>query len=150
MQRTSRRLVRSTFSKSEIGRARDRACSPAEALESRMFLSGDVLASVVNGSVILRGDAEANAIVMDAAGLNADQVRVTGAGGVHARHQQEAAAQQQDQWKQLMAGARHRQDDRRDQADTDQPRDQHRPLAVAQIGQLPGDEEVGQRERGCA
>jgi hypothetical protein len=52
-----------------------------ETLESRTFLSGTVLASVVDGALMLRGDAEANEIVMDGAGLSAGQVRVTGAAG---------------------------------------------------------------------
>jgi hypothetical protein len=54
---------------------------PPEALESRVFLSGSVLASVVNGDVHIRGDAEANAIFMDQSGLASGQVRVTGTDG---------------------------------------------------------------------
>ncbi len=55
--------------------------SGLEPLESRRLLSGNVTASVANGSLTLSGDGESNAIVLDQAGLNADQVRVTGTGG---------------------------------------------------------------------
>lgn len=81
MKRACRRLARSLFSKHDTGRATAPACLPAEALESRVFLSGTLLASVVNGSVNIRGDAEANAIVVDQAGLGAGQVRVAGTSG---------------------------------------------------------------------
>src|SRR5688500_15224776 len=57
------------------------ACASIETLESRVFLSGNVLASVAGGNLRIRGDAEANAIVVDQVGLNAGQVRISGASG---------------------------------------------------------------------
>jgi hypothetical protein len=57
------------------------ASSHTETLESRLFLSGDVLATAAHGNLAIKGDPAANAIVVDQVGLSADEVRVTGAGG---------------------------------------------------------------------
>ena len=51
-----------------------------ESLESRLLFSGAVSAIVKDGALIVRGDSAANVIVLDQAGLTADQVRVTGTG----------------------------------------------------------------------
>lgn len=48
----------------------------AERLESRRLLSGNVTASVVDGSLLIWGDNVANDIVVDAMGLAAGQVRI--------------------------------------------------------------------------
>lgn len=63
------------------------ACSPLERLESRLLLSGAVLASVVRGNLNIQGDTAANAIVLDQIGLNPDQVRISGAGGTSINNQ---------------------------------------------------------------
>src|SRR6476469_9594866 len=46
-------------------------------LESRVMLSGNVAVSVVSGSLVVRGDASANSIILTNAGKN--KVRVAGA-----------------------------------------------------------------------
>lgn len=81
MKRARLRLTRNKASQQDTGRNSAPACLPPEALESRVFLSGNVLASVVNGNVHIRGDADANAIVMDQSGLAEGQIRVTGTDG---------------------------------------------------------------------
>lgn len=81
IKRALQHLVRSVRSTRNTKRGAALARASFEALESRVFLSGTVLASVANGNLIIRGDAEANAIILDRAGLNADQVRVAGASG---------------------------------------------------------------------
>src|SRR5688500_600564 len=78
MKRTPQHLVRTHVSKHNPGKAPARPIY--EALESRVFLSGTVLATVVNGNLHIRGDAATNSIVVDGAGLTAGQVRISGAG----------------------------------------------------------------------
>ena len=51
-----------------------------EHLESRQMLSGTVLASVSGGKLVLTGDAQANDITLDQAGLQSSEVRITGDG----------------------------------------------------------------------
>lgn len=74
-------LVRSAFSKRDTERLTAPACSSFEGLESRLLLSGDVSALIVDGSLRMRGDAAANSVVLDQIGLTGHQVRITGAGG---------------------------------------------------------------------
>lgn len=81
MKRTLQRLAGSLLSKSHIQRAAVRAISPGEALERRLFLSGNVTTTIDEGNLVIRGDVAANAIVVDQAGLAAGQLRITGAGG---------------------------------------------------------------------
>src|SRR5215212_9218550 len=50
-------------------------------LEGRVMLSGNVLASVVSGNLVVNGDASANSIVMEHGGLGKNQVRISGANG---------------------------------------------------------------------
>ena len=81
MNRTARNLSSAIRSKHRTPRNSATLASFAEVMESRVFLSGEVLASVARGNLSIRGDAMDNAIVVDQVGLNADQVRVTGALG---------------------------------------------------------------------
>jgi hypothetical protein len=67
--------------KQEARRKIAAACSPVEHLESRVLLSGAVVASVSSGTLRIRGGGGGSAIVVDQTGLNADQVRVSGADG---------------------------------------------------------------------
>ena len=71
----------SIFSTHDIEREKAPACPLLEALEPRLLLSGAVLASMSHGNLNIRGDAAANAIVLDQAGLSDSQVRISGAGG---------------------------------------------------------------------
>jgi ice-binding like protein len=48
-----------------------------QGLEGRVMLSGNVTASVVSGSLVLKGDAAANDIVMTRSGLTATQIRIS-------------------------------------------------------------------------
>jgi methionine-rich copper-binding protein CopC len=57
------------------------ARSFTEALEPRLFLSGNVLTSLVGGRLTIQGDNAANAIVLDQNGLGAGQMRIAGSGG---------------------------------------------------------------------
>ena len=52
-----------------------------ETLEPRLLMAGDVTAAVVGGDLILRGDARANHVVIDQAGLSDGQFRIAGADG---------------------------------------------------------------------
>lgn len=52
-----------------------------ESLEARQLLSGNVLALSTSGHMIITGDARGNQIVMDGAGLSANQVRISGTNG---------------------------------------------------------------------
>jgi hypothetical protein len=61
-----------------------------EALEPRSLLSGSVMATMVDGSLIIVGDATANAIVMDQAGLSAGQVRISGENNTSVNGQSES------------------------------------------------------------
>jgi hypothetical protein len=79
MKRARRHLGRNIFSKHDIKREKAPAGPSFEALETRVLLSGNVMASVVHGNLNIRGDTEANAIVLDQTGLDADQVRISGA-----------------------------------------------------------------------
>jgi hypothetical protein len=81
MNRARPRQTRNPVSKPRTRHLPAPARLPVETLESRVFLSGSVLVSVVNGSLNVRGDSEANAIVVDRAGLTAGQLRVTGTDG---------------------------------------------------------------------
>jgi methionine-rich copper-binding protein CopC len=74
-------LQQATFSsiKSDWGNASSHLF--CETLESRLFLSGTVLASVAHGNLQIRGNSAANTIVLDQVGLTANQVRVTAADG---------------------------------------------------------------------
>ena len=85
-----RHLGRRAFSNCDIGREKPPACPSFEALESRVLLSGSVVASVSGGNLDIQGDNAANAIVLDQSGLNADQVRITGAGGTAINSQADA------------------------------------------------------------
>jgi hypothetical protein len=87
MKRAVRHRVSSNVSKHGVQTAKAQTGSPVEALEARVFLSGTVLASVVQGSLHIRGDAAANAIVVDQAGLTANQVRITGTSGTTINNQ---------------------------------------------------------------
>jgi hypothetical protein len=78
MNRTSRRLAQNLLNNRVQSQAPARPL--VECLESRTLLSGTVSASVVNGTLIVHGDAARNAIILDQTGLNADQVRLTGTG----------------------------------------------------------------------
>ena len=82
-----RHLGLNTFAKHDIEREKAPPCPSFEALEARLLLSGTVLASVVHGNLRIRGDAAANAIVLDQNGLNADQVRISGASGTAINNQ---------------------------------------------------------------
>ncbi len=81
MKRLLRHQVRTLLLNRETQKQEPGGNSTAEPLERRVFLSGNVTAWVSQGDLTIGGDAEANAIVLDQAGLNADQVRVTGTGG---------------------------------------------------------------------
>ena len=81
MKHALRHLGSSIFSTHDIEREKAPACPSLEALEPRLLLSGAVLASMSHGNLNIRGDAAANAIVLDQAGLSANQVRISGAGG---------------------------------------------------------------------
>jgi hypothetical protein len=87
MKRTSRHQARIVSANHGIKRNKASTGSSVEALESRVFLSGTVLASVVHGNLTIQGDNAANAVVLDQAGLSAGQVRVSGAGGTTINHQ---------------------------------------------------------------
>ncbi len=88
MKRARQNRVQNVCSKKRgIQSVKARPSSSFEPLESRLLLSGTVLASVVNGNLNLRGDAAANAILLDQTGLNAGQVRVSGASGTAINNQ---------------------------------------------------------------
>jgi hypothetical protein len=65
-------------SKHGFKREEGSAGSSVEALERRVFLSGNVLAQVTNGSLDLEGDAAGNVIFMNETRLKAHQVRIFG------------------------------------------------------------------------
>ncbi len=48
-----------------------------ESLEPRLLLSGDVAVSVDNGRLVVRGDEQANQVVVDQAGLEPGRLRIT-------------------------------------------------------------------------
>src|SRR5687767_2123084 len=52
-----------------------------DALESRRLLSGDVLAKVIGGKLLLLGDNQDNAVVINDDGLASGQLRLTASGG---------------------------------------------------------------------
>jgi hypothetical protein len=52
-----------------------------EHLEGRRLLAGDVIAAVVAGNLVVRGDGFDNAIIVDGEGLAAGQVRLSGTDG---------------------------------------------------------------------
>jgi hypothetical protein len=81
LKRARKQPQRITFSTYDIEGAKAPARLSFEALERRVLLAGSVLASVSNGNLSIYGDVAANAIVLDQSGLNADQVRITAAGG---------------------------------------------------------------------
>ena len=87
MNRAFRPVAQKMVSKRGMQRIKAAASSCFEMLESRVFLSGSVLASVVHGNLNIRGDSGANAIVMDQTGLTADQVRITAGSGTSINHQ---------------------------------------------------------------
>jgi methionine-rich copper-binding protein CopC len=60
--------------------ARHGICA-TEQLESRLFLSGTVLASVDHGVLHIQDDSTANAVVLDQVGLTGTQLRITGSTG---------------------------------------------------------------------
>ncbi len=80
------RLFRSLISKHAIQRQPRRAFSAFEILESRVFLSGNVQASVVDGNLQVSGNSSANVISLDQTGLKHHQVRISGAGGTAINH----------------------------------------------------------------
>ena len=51
-----------------------------DALESRRLLSGDVLAKVIGGKLLLLGDNQDNAVVINDDGLASGQLRLTASG----------------------------------------------------------------------
>ncbi|MDD4888536.1 MAG: Ig-like domain-containing protein [Phycisphaerae bacterium] len=87
MKHALRHLRSAKSSKHNIQREKAPACPSLEALESRVLLSGSVLASVVHGNLNIRGDAAANVIALDQSGLTADQVRISGASGTTINNQ---------------------------------------------------------------
>ena len=87
MKRSLRDLARNIFPKHHVKRRISPAGSSIEIMEQRLFLSGSVLASVVHGNLTIRGNAAANSIVVDQAGLTAGQVRVSGAAGTAINNQ---------------------------------------------------------------
>jgi hypothetical protein len=52
-----------------------------DVLESRRLLSGDVLAKVIGGKLLVLGDNQDNAVVIDDGGLASGQLRLTASGG---------------------------------------------------------------------
>jgi len=52
-----------------------------ESMEPRLMMSGSVWASVVRGSLVVRGDAASNHVVIDQSGLAPGQFRITGQDG---------------------------------------------------------------------
>lgn len=90
MKRPLRHLVRSLFPQSDIERAKGRSNSffhALDALESRVFLSGTVMASVVQGNLKIWGDAAANVVALDQTGLSTGQVRISGDSGTSINNQ---------------------------------------------------------------
>lgn len=83
MKRTRHNPAPRVFSGQKIKGRKAPSFPSFEFLEPRALLSAgvDVLASVVHGNLNIRGTAAADVILLDQAGLNADQVRITGSGG---------------------------------------------------------------------
>ena len=85
----------------------------------------------------------------DAEGAGGERLEGRGAragvGGVEARDEHRAAGEQQDDREQVVAGARQRQHDRRDEPDADAAGDEDRRVAAAEVRQVGGDQEVGER-----
>lgn len=61
--------------------------SAVESLERRMLLSGNVLATLVNGTLNIAGDDAANVIVVTQAGTKQHQLRISGANGTSINNQ---------------------------------------------------------------
>jgi hypothetical protein len=81
MKRSQQNPAQSVSTKKSSKREKMLNSASLEALETRVLLSGAVLASVSHGSLHIRGDAADDAIVVDQVGLNADQVRIAPANG---------------------------------------------------------------------
>ncbi len=81
MKRTPRHTGSSQASAKNINREKASAGPTLEGLEARQLLSGNVVASVTAGNLIILGDAADNTIVLDQAGLSAGQVRISGVSG---------------------------------------------------------------------
>jgi methionine-rich copper-binding protein CopC len=81
MKRALQHVGRNSFLAYRIQHEKVPARPFVEALEPRLFLSGNVLTSLVHGRLTIHGDNAANAIVMDQAGLGAGQMRISGTGG---------------------------------------------------------------------
>jgi hypothetical protein len=87
MKRAQHLLERNIFSNHNIEREKVLAHLFCETLESRLLLSGTVLASVAHGNLQIRGNSPVNAIVLDQVGLTANQVRVTAGDGTTINNQ---------------------------------------------------------------
>lgn len=74
MKQASQRRSRIRASQQRISRA---ASSLIEGLEQRALFSGNVQATVVDGRLVLKGDAAANVIQLDQVGLTRNQVRIS-------------------------------------------------------------------------
>jgi hypothetical protein len=81
MKRAKQLLATTGYSRPGAERKKAPARPSFESLEARVLLSGNVVASVVYGTLNIRGDAAANVIGLDQAGLSAGQVRLSGANG---------------------------------------------------------------------
>src|SRR5450432_1092972 len=81
------RRARSIFSKQNIRLENASAGASVECLESRVFLSGNVIAQVVDGNLTISGDSAGNVIFMNETRLAAHRVRIFGGDGTTINNQ---------------------------------------------------------------